>query len=82
MPKQLPGSPLFIVEGDHEVKDERKGGLEWIGIGQSGSGNNEQVEETECCEADKDPSNGSVDGEKVIEEEKTQEEERNLKHEG
>lgn len=73
---------MFIVEANHEAKDERKRGLEWTGIGQSGGGDNEQVEEeTECCETNKGPSNGFMDGE-VVGECTTEGEESNLEYEG
>ena len=36
---------MLVVEPDHETNDEGEWGLEWTVIGQSGGGNDEQVDE-------------------------------------
>ena len=58
---------MLVVEPDHETNDEGEWGLEWTVIGQSGGGNDEQVEEeTKNGKTDDDPSDGVVDSEEVL----------------
>ena len=86
-PEPLSGSLeillVFVVETNHEAKDEGERGLEWTGIGESGSGNDEQVEEdAKRGETDGDAGDNHVDGEEVVGEGIAEEEETGLEHEG
>ena len=86
-PKPLPGllEALFMlaVEPDQGSKDKGERGLEWTVVGKSSRGNDEEVEEkTGYRETDGNVSDNFVDGEQVVGEGITEEEESELKHEG
>ena len=75
--------PVFVVKTNHEAKDEGEWGLEWAVVGESGGGNDEQVEEeTKCSETDDDTGDSLVDEEEVVGEGITEEEEGSLEHQG
>ena len=79
-PLEVP--PVFIVEVNHVADDERARGLEWTVVGESGSGENEQVEEeTEGGKTDSDCSDNFVYGEEVAGEGITEKEKCGLEHE-
>ena len=74
---------VFVVEANQEVKNEGERGLEGAVVGECSSGNNEQIkEDTKCGETDGDAGDNLVDGEEVVGESISEEEESGLEHEG
>ena len=74
---------VFVVETNHEAKDERERGLDWTIVGESGSGNDEEVEQqTKYGETNGDAGDNLVDGEEVVGEGVSKEEETGLEHQG
>ena len=74
---------MLAVEPDQGSKDKGERGLEWTVVGKGSRGNDEEVEEkTGYRETDGNVSDNFVDGEQVVGEGITEEEESELKHEG
>ena len=67
LPEPLQVLPVIVVEANHIADYEGGGGLEGAVVGESGGGDDEQVEEkTERGETDDDPGDDAVDSVKVV----------------
>ena len=74
---------MFVIETNYESKNAGERSLEWTVVGESGSGNDEEVEqETKRGETDGDPGGSLVYGEEVVGEGIAEEEESALEHQG